>query len=153
MVDGGIRVMFRGRYEHTLDSKGRLSIPARFRETLSGDGDGRLVITTFDDCLIAYPYQEWCILEERIAALPEFKRDTRSFLRFFYSSASDCTIDKLGRILVPQPLREYAKLEKEIIVVGVFKQFEIWSKDMWLSAEKEASKDETGNMLDRLVFD
>ena len=65
--------MFRGRYEHTLDSKGRLSIPVKFREILSGEGNGRLVITTFDDCLIAYPYQEWCVLEERIAALPEFK--------------------------------------------------------------------------------
>ncbi len=142
--------MFRGRFEHTIDSKGRLSIPAKYREVLNERYDNRLVVTTYDGCLIAYPYEEWGILEERIAGLPEFKKDTRAFLRFFYSSAADCTIDRLGRILIPQALREYAKLEKEVVLVGAFKQFEIWSKATWDAAEAMVSKEEIGNMLERL---
>ncbi|MDH4227544.1 MAG: division/cell wall cluster transcriptional repressor MraZ [Deltaproteobacteria bacterium] len=142
--------MFRGRYEHTLDAKGRLSIPSRFREELTENYDGRLVITTFDSCLIAYPYQEWRVLEERIAGLPEFKKDTRAFLRFFYSSAADCPIDKLGRILIPQPLRDYAKLDKDVVLVGAFKQFEVWSKAMWDVAEASASKEDIASILERL---
>lgn len=79
--------MFRGRFEHTIDTKGRLSIPSKFREVLSENYDSRLVVTTYDGFLIAYPHEEWAVLEEKIAALPKFKRDTRNFLRFFYSSA------------------------------------------------------------------
>ncbi len=142
--------VFRGRFEHTIDPKGRLSIPARFRETLKKRYDNRLVVTTYDECLIAYPYHEWRTLEERIAGLPEFNRDTRVFLRFFYSSATDCPIDKLGRILIPQPLREDAKLEKEVVLVGAFKQFEIWSKKVWKAAESSASREEISSMLERL---
>ncbi|MEE9614823.1 MAG: division/cell wall cluster transcriptional repressor MraZ [Thermodesulfobacteriota bacterium] len=142
--------MFRGRFEHTIDSKGRLSIPSLFRETLSERYDSRLVVTTYDGCLITYPYAEWRILEERVAGLPEFKKDTRTFLRFFYSSAADCTIDKLGRVIIPQSLRDYAKLEKDVVIVGAFKQFEIWSKQKWDVAEAAASHDDIGNMLERL---
>ncbi len=94
--------MFRGRFEHLIDSKGRLSISSKFRETLNERYDSRLVITTYDNCLIAYPFAEWQVLEEKVASMPEFKKDTKAFLRFFYSSAADCAIDKLGRILVPQ---------------------------------------------------
>ena len=142
--------MFKGRFEHTIDSKGRLSIPSKFREVLTERYDTRLVITTFDGCLIAYPHGEWKVLEERIAGLPEFKKDTRTFLRFFYSSAADCPIDKPGRILIPQALRDFAKLEKEVILVGAFKQFEIWSKALWDAAEASASREDIGNMLERL---
>ncbi len=142
--------MFRGRFEHTVDAKGRLSIPVKFRDLLGETGDTRLVVTTYDGCLIAYPYAEWKILEERIAGLSEFKQETRAFLRFFYSSATDCPIDRLGRVLIPQPLREYAKLEKEVMLVGAFKQFEIWSKPTWDEAEADASKDEISSMLERL---
>ncbi len=142
--------MFRGRFEHTIDPKGRLSIPARFREILKNQYDNRLVVTTYDGCLIAYPYPEWVTLEERIAGLPEFKKDTRAFLRFFYSSATDCPIDRLGRILIPQPLREYAGLEKEVVLVGAFKQFEIWSKKVWKAAESSVSGEEISSMLERL---
>ena len=142
--------MFRGRFEHTIDAKGRLSIPVKFRDVLSETYDTRLVVTTYDGCLMAYPFKEWQILEERIAGLSEFKKDARAFLRFFYSSAADCPIDRLGRILVPQSLREYAKLEKEVMLVGAFKQFEIWSKPMWQAAESAASRDDIGNMLERL---
>ncbi len=142
--------MFRGRYEHTIDSKGRLSIPARFRETLGERYDSRLVVTTYDNCLIAYPHQEWQVLEDKVAALPEFKKDTKAFLRFFYSSAVDCNIDRLGRILVPQALREYAKFEKDVILVGTFRHVEIWSKALWEQAEAQASEEEIVNTLERL---
>jgi MraZ protein len=142
--------VFRGRFEHTIDAKGRLSVPSKFREVLSEHHDGRLVVTTYDGCLIAYPHREWKVLEERIAGLTEFKKDARSFLRFFYSSAADCAIDRLGRILIPQPLREYAKLKKDAVLVGAFKQFEIWSKEDWAVAEATVSKDEISVMLERL---
>lgn len=142
--------MFRGRFEHTLDSKGRLSIPSKFRETLNERYDSRLVVTTYDGCLITYPYAEWQKLEEKVAELPEFKKDTRSFLRFFYSSAADCNIDKLGRILVPQSLRDYARLEKDVILVGAFKHVEIWSKAVWEQAESMASQEDIVNTLERL---
>jgi MraZ protein len=142
--------LFRGRFEHTIDSKGRLSIPSRFRDILKEKYDERLVVTTYDGCLLAYPYAEWRTLEEKVGGLPEFKKDTRAFLRFFYSSAADCPIDRLGRILVPQTLRDYAKFEKDIILVGAFRQLEIWSKERWDIAEAKSSQEEIGNMLERL---
>lgn len=142
--------MFRGRYDHTIDAKGRLSIPSRFRETLNERYDARLVITTYENCLIAYPFAEWQTLEDRVAALPEFKKDTRAFLRFFYSSAADCSIDRLGRILVPQPLRDYAKLEKDVMLVGAFRHVEIWNKALWDKAEASASQEDIVNTLERL---
>lgn len=142
--------MFKGRYEHLIDLKGRLSIPSRFRETLNERYDSRLVITTYDNCLIAYPLAEWQKLEEKIALLPEFKKDTKAFLRFFYSSATDCQIDKLGRILIPQTLRDYAKLEKDVVLVGAFRHLEVWSKPLWVQAEAAASQEDIVNTLERL---
>lgn len=142
--------MFRGRFEHLIDSKGRLSIPSKFRETLNERYDSRLVITTYDNCLIAYPFAEWQVLEEKVASMPEFKKDTKAFLRFFYSSAADCAIDKLGRILVPQALRDYARLEKDVILIGALKHVEIWSKALWEQAEAQASQEEIVNTLERL---
>lgn len=142
--------MFKGRYEHLIDGKGRLSIPSRFRDTLAERYDSRLVVTTYDNCLIAYPLAEWLKLEEKIAILPEFKKDTKAFLRFFYSSASDCAIDRLGRILLPQTLRDYAKLEKDVVVIGAFRHMEIWSKPLWAEAEAAASQEDIVNTLERL---
>lgn len=144
--------MFRGRYEHSIDSKSRLSIPSKIRETLNERYDTRLVVTVYDRCLRAYPFLEWQKLEEKVAALPEFSKDTMAFLRFFYSSATDCPIDKLGRILIPQTLRDYAKLERDVVLVGAFRHIEIWSKPLWDKAEAEAlsSQDEIVNTLERL---
>ncbi|MFQ5466207.1 MAG: division/cell wall cluster transcriptional repressor MraZ [Thermodesulfobacteriota bacterium] len=142
--------MFRGRYEHTLDPKGRLSIPSKFREVLGERYDSRLVVTAYDGCLIVYPHAEWLKLEEKVAELPEFKKDTMSFLRFFYSRAADCAIDKLGRVLIPPSHREYAKLEKEVVLIGAFKRMEIWGKDVWEQAESMASQEDIVNTLERL---
>jgi len=142
--------MFKGRYEHLIDGKGRLSIPSKFRDTLNERYDARLVVTNYDNCLIAYPLAEWQKLEDKIATLPEFKKDTKAFLRFFYSSATDCAIDRLGRILLPQTLRDYAKLEKEVVLIGAFRHMEIWSKQLWDEAEKAASQEDIVNTLERL---
>lgn len=133
--------MFRGRYEHTIDSKGRLSIPAKFREILSKKYDDRLVITNFDHCLIAFPEEEWVVLEQKAGSFSLLSRDTSAFFRFFYSSAVDCVIDKQGRLLIPQSLREYANLKKDAILVGEGKRIEIFAKDRWLEEARKAEED------------
>jgi MraZ protein len=123
--------VFRGRYEHTIDAKGRLSVPARFRELLVERYDDRLVITNFDRCLVAYPQTEWQLIEEKLASLPMASPEVTAFTRFFISGATECEIDKLGRILVPQVLRDYARLEKDVVIAGQLKKFEVWSKPLW----------------------
>jgi len=123
--------VFRGRYEHTLDSKGRISIPSKFREILTEEYDNQLVITNFDHCLVAFPQQEWSNLEQKMGSLSLIKREARTFLRFFYSSGIDCAIDKQGRLLIPQALRDYASIRKEVVLVGEGKKIEIWSKERW----------------------
>lgn len=125
-------------------------MPSRFRETLNERYDPRLVVTTYDRFLIAYPFAEWQVLEERAAGLPAFKKDTMAFLRFFYSSAADCSIDRLGRVLIPQALRDYARLDKDVVLVGAFKHIEIWSKALWEKAEAEASQEDIVATLERL---
>ncbi|MDY6854334.1 MAG: division/cell wall cluster transcriptional repressor MraZ [Thermodesulfobacteriota bacterium] len=133
--------MFRGRYEHTIDPKGRVSLPVKFRDILNERYDDRLVITNFDSCLAAYPYDEWTLLEEKVSSLSMLNKDVKSFLRFFISGAAECSIDKQGRILIPPVLREYAKLEKDIVFAGVIKKIEIWSKDRWEQAFAIAKDD------------
>ena len=133
--------MFRGRYEHAIDSKGRISIPSKFREILNKKYDDRLVITNFDHCLVAFPFEEWSVLEEKVKSLPLLKKEARTFLRFFYSSGIDCMIDKQGRLLIPQALRDYANLQKNIVLVGEGKKIEIWSKELW---EVEFRKSQEG---------
>jgi MraZ protein len=124
--------MFRGRFEYTIDSKGRVSIPAKFRELLTEKYDDRLVLTNFDRCVVAYPYEEWRVLEERVSSLSMVKKETKAFQRFFISGATECPIDKLGRILIPPTLREYAQLERNVVFAGMLKKFEIWSKERWV---------------------
>jgi len=123
--------MFRGRFEHAIDPKGRVSIPSKFREILTKKYDERLVVTNFDGCLVAYPYEEWVQLEEKASSLSMVKKETRAFMRFFYSSAIECILDKQGRILIPQTLRDYADLEKEVVLVGQLRKIEIWSSKRW----------------------
>lgn len=141
--------MFRGRYEHTVDIKGRTSIPSKFREVLSANYDERLIMTNFDGCLWAYPVSEWQEIELKVAALPQFRDDVKALQRFFISAATECPIDKQGRILVPPTLREYAGLEKDIIMVGMTKRIEIWSKDRWMKDFDKCQKlATTGNFSD-----
>ncbi len=144
--------MFRGQFEHTLDGKGRLSIPSRFRETLSERYDPRLVVTRYDNCLVAYPFAEWQSLEEKILVLPQFNPDSRKLLRTFCSSATECAIDKLGRIHIPQSVREVAKLDKEVMLIGALRYIEIWSKEAWDVSEADTSQEEIVEALERLGF-
>jgi MraZ protein len=133
--------MFRGRYEHAIDSKGRISIPSKFREILTEKYDDRLVITNFDHCLVAFPYEEWSILEQKVNSLSLVKKEAKTFLRFFYSSAIDCMIDKQGRLLIPQTLRDYANLQRDVILVGEGKKIEIWAKERWEEVVKRAQEE------------
>ena len=136
--------MFRGRFEHTIDSKGRISIPARFRELLAEKNDERVMITNFDRCLVAYPREEWQTMEEKISSLSMVKKEAKAFQRFFVSAAVECPIDKLGRILIPPTLRSYARLEKEVVFAGMVKKFEIWSKERFLEEIQKAEENFEG---------
>jgi MraZ protein len=121
--------LFRGRSLHLIDHKGRVSIPTRFREILKAGGDSRLVVTNWEDCLAAYPHEEWQRIEEKLSQLSQVDRDIRAFKRFFISGASECQLDGQGRILIPPALREFAGLDKEVVLAGQLKYFEIWDKE------------------------
>ena len=136
--------MFRGRFEHTIDSKGRVSIPAKFRELLAEKYDDRLILTNFDRCLVAYPYEEWRVLEERVGSLSMVKKEVKAFQRFFISGATECPIDKLGRILIPPTLRDYAQLGRNVVFAGMLRKFEIWSKERWQEEIKRSEVDFEG---------
>ncbi len=120
--------MFMGEYKHNVDVKGRMIVPAKFREGL---GDSFVVTRGLDKCLFAYPLDEWKVIEEKLKQLPLTKKDARAFTRFFFSGAIECEIDKQGRINIPQNLRNYADLEKECVVIGVSERVEIWANDKW----------------------
>jgi len=132
--------VFRGRYEHTIDAKGRISVPSKFREVLASQFDERLIVTNFDQCLWAYPVPEWRRVEEKIAALPQFKVEVKALQRFFISAASEAPVDKQGRIIIPPTLREYAGLQKDCIVVGMSQRIEIWAKERWVGVFDDAEK-------------
>ena len=123
--------MFRGRFEHTIDEKGRLSIPSKFRELLSARGENELVLTDFDSCLTAYPKDEWRVLEEKMKQLSMIQKDVRNFLRLFYSSATEVPLDPQGRILIPPQMRERARLDREVVLLGLLNKIEIWDKESW----------------------
>ena len=132
--------MFRGRFEHTIDSKGRVSLPAKYREILSSNYNDRLIVTNFDNCLVAYPYEELVILEEKFSQHSIMEEDVQTFLHYFVSGATEATIDKLGRMLIPPHLRKHAGLEKEIVFVGLIKRIQIWDKARWDEKFTEAQE-------------
>ena len=132
--------MFRGRFDYTIDEKGRTSLPAKFREVLGANYDERLMVTTFDQCLWAYPIAEWQIIEEKIAALPQFRSQVKALQRVFVSGANECPLDKQGRIIIPPTLREYGGFKKEVIFVGMTKRIEIWAKERWLDVFSDSQK-------------
>jgi MraZ protein len=119
--------MFAGEFEHTVDDKGRLTIPAKFREALA---DGIYLIRGLDGCLFAYPPDAWQQIADQIASRPLTESSARSFSRMFYSS-TECRLDKQGRILIPAQLREYAAIENEAVIIGMNSRLEVWSKDRW----------------------
>jgi MraZ protein len=133
--------MFRGSSYHTIDDKGRIVIPTRFRVLArSEDGDG-IMVSRMDHCLVAFPMPAWRQLEERILQLAEKNDIMRRFRRVFIGGAHECACDKQDRILIPPTLRQYAGLNKEIILVGVLNHFEIWARENFENEEALLSND------------
>jgi len=123
--------MFRGSSYHTIDAKGRIIIPTRFRDAIKTGNRKGVMVSTFDGGLVAYPYDEWENVESKILSLAQTSDTMRRFRRVFIGGAFDCSCDKQDRILIPPSLREYADLKKEIVLAGVLKIFEIWSRERW----------------------
>ncbi len=120
--------MFKGEYSHTIDEKGRLIMPSKYRELLS---DGFVVTRGFDGCLFVFDEDDWNKFESDLRALPISNKNTRKIQRFFIGGAVDAEIDKQGRVLIPQVLRSYADLKKDVVLIGVGGHIEIWNKDAW----------------------
>ena len=120
--------MFMGEYQHTLDSKGRLILPAKIRDQL---GDTFIATRGLDDCIFIYTLEEWATLEAKLKQLSLVKPEARAFSRYIFSGAAELEGDKQGRVLLPPNLREYAKLEKDVVVIGVSTRVEIWNKETW----------------------
>ncbi len=120
--------MFLGEYEHTIDQKGRLAIPVKFRAALA---DGVVVSKNVDSCLTVYPKKQWEELAAKVASLPITHPQARSFARHILAGAADADIDRQGRIIIPQNLRQYASLGSSVIVAGIFDRLEIWNKEQW----------------------
>ena len=146
--------MFRGSSFHTIDAKGRIIIPARFREIIRNGDQTGVMVSKMDNGLVAYPFEEWHRIEEKILSLAEKSENMRRFRRVFIGGAFDCTCDKQDRILIPPTLREYAEVEKEIVLVGVLDHFEIWSRSSWdrenLELEANMQKEDVRNEIAKL---
>lgn len=141
--------MFFGEYNHTIDSKGRVSVPAKFREQL---GDSFILTKGLDNCLFVYSQNEWKIMEDKLKQLPLTNRDARAFVRFFFSGATECELDNQGRIRIPNNLREYAELEKEAVMIGVGTRIEVWSQNLWsnYNNDENLSYDEIASKMAEL---
>ena len=120
--------MLIGEYEHSLDAKGRLIMPAKLRSDI---GDRFIITKGLDGCLFGFSQSEWTNFEEKLKTLPLTNKNARDFVRFFLSGATECEIDKQGRFLIANNLREYANMEKEVIIIGVGTRIEIWNREKW----------------------
>ena len=133
--------MFRGSSFHNLDSKGRLIVPARFRDVLKQSGVQGLMISKLDGALSCYTFEQWRKIEERILNLAAKSEDMRRFRRIFVGGAHECLLDKQGRILIPPSLRQEVGLGKEVVLVGVLDHFEIWAKKSWVQEDEKLQND------------
>ena len=143
--------MFMGEYNHTIDAKGRLIVQAKFREILCVNF---IVTKGLDGCLFVYPNDEWTRFEEKLKSLPLTNKNARQFTRFFLAGAAACEVDKQGRILLPQVLREFASLEKDVVLVGVASRIEIWSRERWDESMNtyDGDMDEVAENMESLGF-
>jgi len=141
--------MFIGEYNHSVDTKGRVSVPAKFREEL---GDCFILTKGLDNCLFIYSMDEWRILENKLKQLPLTNRDARAFVRFFFSGATECELDPQGRIRIPTNLRDHAILEKDAVIIGVGTRIEIWSNLEWqkYNSDDNLSYDEIASKMAEL---
>lgn len=131
--------MFMSEYNHTIDTKGRLIIPAKFRDAL---GQEFVVSKGMDGCLFVYANDDWNAFEQKLTSLPLINKQARQFARFFLSGATPVELDKQGRILLPAPLRDFAGLDKDVVLVGVGSRVEIWSKEKWDNISEDVDMDD-----------
>jgi len=135
--------LFRGVNSINLDAKGRLAIPTRYRERLQERCDGQLVVTIYDDpCLLLYPLPEWEVIERKINRLPTLNARARRMNRLMIGHATECQLDGNGRILLPAPLREFAALQKQVVMIGQGNKFEIWDAERWDVQREQWLKEE-----------
>ncbi len=141
--------MFIGEFQHNLDSKGRMALPAKFRQKISG---GAIVTRGLDHCLFVFTAKDWEVLAQKLVALPLAQANSRAFARLMLAGAMDVEVDKQGRVLIPDYLRTYAGLKKETIVTGLYNRIEIWDKDSWkeYKAKTESASDEIAEKLGEL---
>ncbi len=139
--------MFMSEYNHTVDAKGRLIIPSKFRELL---GEEFVVSKGMDGCLFVYANEDWNAFEQKLTALPLINKEARQFARFFLAGAAQVELDKQGRILLPANLREFAGLDKDVVLVGVGSRIEIWSKEKWESMATDENMDDITSAMEAL---
>ncbi|HEC24949.1 MAG TPA: division/cell wall cluster transcriptional repressor MraZ [bacterium] len=124
--------MFSGRYNHSIDDKGRVKVPQKIKDSLVSVYDNTaIVITNLDKCLVAYPTEEWRKLEEKALKLPSMQKNVLEFLRYFFSGAEEVEFDKMDRMHISQSLKISGNLNKEVVFVGIINRFEIWDRDLW----------------------
>ncbi|MBO4977042.1 MAG: division/cell wall cluster transcriptional repressor MraZ [Lachnospiraceae bacterium] len=139
--------MFKSQYNHTVDTKGRLIIPSKFREIL---GEQFVVTKGMDGCLFAFSNDDWKVFEEKLKALPITNKNARKFARFFLAGAADVEVDKQGRILLPQHLREFGEIDKDVVLVGVGSRIEIWDRDKWIIENSDDDMDVIGESMESI---
>lgn len=146
--------MFRGSSFHTIDSKGRIIIPTRFRDIIRAGGGNGIVVSRMDKSLVSYTLEGWSKIESKILSLAEKSENMRRFRRVFIGGSFECSCDNQDRILIPPALRQYAELKKEIVLVGVLDHFEVWSRENWdkenMNMEKDMQKEEVRNEIAKL---
>jgi len=139
--------MLIGEFEHSLDAKGRLIMPAKLREDI---GEKFIITKCLDGCLFAFSIEEWKNFEQKLRTLPISNKDARAFSRFFFAGAIECEIDKQGRFLISSNLREFAELSKDVIIVGMDSRIEIWSKEKWQKCDEDISAEEIAQKMEML---
>ena len=144
--------MFKGSSFHTMDNKGRVSIPVRFREVLQERQDRQLILTNWDGYILGFPHSEWVKVEAKLGEMALFRKDYRNFQRFLISGVEECPLDRQGRILIPQNLRDYAKLDREVAIVGLVRNFEIWDRERYESHRKELEESIDESVLHELLI-
>lgn len=143
---GQVKHMFMGEYNHTIDAKGRVIVPSKFRDLL---GDEFVVTKGLDGCLFVFDNKEWAAFEEKLRSLPITNKDARAIVRFFLAGAASVEVDKQGRILLPASLRDFAGLTKDAVLIGVGSRIEIWSRESWESVASFDDMDTVaGHMAD-----
>ncbi|MCM1113315.1 MAG: division/cell wall cluster transcriptional repressor MraZ [Muribaculum sp.] len=140
-------VMFMSEYNHTVDTKGRLIIPSKFREVL---GEEFVISKGMDGCLFVYANDDWAAFEQKLTSLPMTNKEARKFARFFLAGAAQVELDKQGRILLPAALREFAGLDKDVVLVGVGSRIEIWSRENYEAESDDVDMDDIAASMEEL---